>query len=230
MAQRCDVCGKGPSVGNTVSHAHKLTRRRWLPNLVSMRAWCRASPPACGSAPAASRRARSRRSFKHEHKREGAWPPPDWSRVGGRHPPPRTATSLLLLLLGRLLLLRHRGSHLLRAARIDRTSRRSLLLLLLGRLLLRHGVVTSLRQSSADSVAHRLATQVLGLLGARAARSARGRRRAAAGDTTFRPRLVEQAVEDAGVVGREEVHGAVGLAGRVQAERGARSGAGSPSR
>lgn len=38
MAQRCDVCEKGPSVGNTISHAHKLTKRRWLPNLVSMRA------------------------------------------------------------------------------------------------------------------------------------------------------------------------------------------------
>jgi large subunit ribosomal protein L28 len=38
MAQRCDVCGKGPSVGHTVSHAHKATKRRWLPNLVSMRA------------------------------------------------------------------------------------------------------------------------------------------------------------------------------------------------
>lgn len=38
MAQRCDMCGKHPSVGHTVSHAHKLTRRRWLPNLVSMRA------------------------------------------------------------------------------------------------------------------------------------------------------------------------------------------------
>ena len=38
MAQRCDVCGKHPSVGNTISHAHKLTRRRRLPNLVSMRA------------------------------------------------------------------------------------------------------------------------------------------------------------------------------------------------
>jgi large subunit ribosomal protein L28 len=38
MAQRCDVCGKGPAVGNSISHAHKLTRRRWLPNLVSMRA------------------------------------------------------------------------------------------------------------------------------------------------------------------------------------------------
>jgi large subunit ribosomal protein L28 len=37
MAQRCDICGKGPAVGNSISHAHKLTRRRWLPNLVSMR-------------------------------------------------------------------------------------------------------------------------------------------------------------------------------------------------
>ena len=38
MAQRCDVCGKSPAVGNSISHAHKLTRRRWLPNLVSIRA------------------------------------------------------------------------------------------------------------------------------------------------------------------------------------------------
>jgi large subunit ribosomal protein L28 len=38
MAQRCDVCGKHPAFGNSISHAHKLTRRRWLPNLVSMRA------------------------------------------------------------------------------------------------------------------------------------------------------------------------------------------------
>ena len=37
MAQRCDICGKHPAVGHTVSHAHKLTKRRWLPNLVSMR-------------------------------------------------------------------------------------------------------------------------------------------------------------------------------------------------
>ena len=38
MAQRCDVCGKSPAVGNSISHAHKLTRLRWLPNLVSIRA------------------------------------------------------------------------------------------------------------------------------------------------------------------------------------------------
>ena len=33
MAKRCEICGKGPLVGNNVSHAHNLTRRRWLPNL-----------------------------------------------------------------------------------------------------------------------------------------------------------------------------------------------------
>ena len=30
MAQRCDVCGKGPSVGHKISHAHNVTKRRWL--------------------------------------------------------------------------------------------------------------------------------------------------------------------------------------------------------
>jgi large subunit ribosomal protein L28 len=38
MAQRCDVCGKGPAVGHRISHAHNVTKRRWMPNLVSMRA------------------------------------------------------------------------------------------------------------------------------------------------------------------------------------------------
>ncbi len=37
MARRCDVCGKGPVVGNKVSHAHNLTKRRWLPNLQTVR-------------------------------------------------------------------------------------------------------------------------------------------------------------------------------------------------
>jgi large subunit ribosomal protein L28 len=38
MAQRCDICGKGPSVGHKISHAHNVTNRRWLPNLASLRA------------------------------------------------------------------------------------------------------------------------------------------------------------------------------------------------
>ncbi|MFQ5751392.1 MAG: 50S ribosomal protein L28 [bacterium] len=37
MAKRCEICGKGPMVGNHVSHAHNLTKRRWLPNLKKIR-------------------------------------------------------------------------------------------------------------------------------------------------------------------------------------------------
>lgn len=37
MAKRCDICGKGPIVGNNVSHAHNLSKRRWLPNLQKVR-------------------------------------------------------------------------------------------------------------------------------------------------------------------------------------------------
>ncbi|MGH9949109.1 MAG: 50S ribosomal protein L28 [Pyrinomonadaceae bacterium] len=37
MAQRCDVCGKGPQFGNNVSHANNKTRRRFNPNLQPVR-------------------------------------------------------------------------------------------------------------------------------------------------------------------------------------------------
>ena len=38
MAKVCDICGKKPVSGNNISHAHNLTRRRWLPNLQHVRA------------------------------------------------------------------------------------------------------------------------------------------------------------------------------------------------
>lgn len=38
MAQRCEMCGKGPSYGNKVSHANNTRRRRWNPNLRRVRA------------------------------------------------------------------------------------------------------------------------------------------------------------------------------------------------
>jgi len=38
MAKVCDICGKRPVSGNNISHAHNLTRRRWLPNLQHVRA------------------------------------------------------------------------------------------------------------------------------------------------------------------------------------------------
>jgi len=37
MAKRCEVCGKGPQFGNNVSHANNRTRRRFDPNLQSIR-------------------------------------------------------------------------------------------------------------------------------------------------------------------------------------------------
>jgi large subunit ribosomal protein L28 len=33
----CDVCGKGPGFGNSISHSHRRTRRRWNPNIQRVR-------------------------------------------------------------------------------------------------------------------------------------------------------------------------------------------------
>jgi large subunit ribosomal protein L28 len=38
MARRCEVCNKGPQVGNKVSHANNKTKRRSFPNLQRVRA------------------------------------------------------------------------------------------------------------------------------------------------------------------------------------------------
>jgi len=38
VAATCDVCGKGPGFGNNVSYSHRKTKRRWDPNIQSVRA------------------------------------------------------------------------------------------------------------------------------------------------------------------------------------------------
>ena len=38
MSKICEICGKGPSFGNNVSHAHNKTRRMWNPNLQKVKA------------------------------------------------------------------------------------------------------------------------------------------------------------------------------------------------
>jgi len=38
MSRKCDICGKGPSFGNNVSHANNKTRTVWYPNLQKVRA------------------------------------------------------------------------------------------------------------------------------------------------------------------------------------------------
>ncbi len=37
MSQKCDVCGKVPSVGRNVSHSHVKTRKVWGTNVQSVR-------------------------------------------------------------------------------------------------------------------------------------------------------------------------------------------------
>ncbi len=38
MAAVCEVCGKKPSFGNTISHSHVRTKRRWNPNIQRVKA------------------------------------------------------------------------------------------------------------------------------------------------------------------------------------------------
>ncbi|MCA1691441.1 MAG: 50S ribosomal protein L28 [Actinobacteria bacterium] len=44
MASVCDVCGKKPSFGMSVSHSHRRNRRRWNPNIQRVRAIVAGTP------------------------------------------------------------------------------------------------------------------------------------------------------------------------------------------
>ena len=44
MARICTVCGKGPMTGNHVSHANNRRKRRWFPNLQTVRVLVGAAP------------------------------------------------------------------------------------------------------------------------------------------------------------------------------------------
>ncbi|MBA2293261.1 MAG: 50S ribosomal protein L28 [Gemmatimonadales bacterium] len=44
MARTCTMCGKGPTTGNNVSHANNRTKRRWYPNLQTVRVLIDAAP------------------------------------------------------------------------------------------------------------------------------------------------------------------------------------------
>lgn len=37
MGKQCALCGKGTSYGNQISHSHRVTARRWKPNLQRIR-------------------------------------------------------------------------------------------------------------------------------------------------------------------------------------------------
>lgn len=44
MSRKCEVCGKGPMSGNTVSHAKNRSRRTWRPNLLEVKTMVDGSP------------------------------------------------------------------------------------------------------------------------------------------------------------------------------------------
>lgn len=44
MARRCEICGKGPMVGNKISHAHNVSKRRWYPNIQRVKTVVKGQP------------------------------------------------------------------------------------------------------------------------------------------------------------------------------------------
>lgn len=38
MAKRCEICGKGVVAGVQYSHSHRQSKRKWAPNIQSVRA------------------------------------------------------------------------------------------------------------------------------------------------------------------------------------------------
>ncbi|MFY9174207.1 MAG: 50S ribosomal protein L28 [Peptococcia bacterium] len=44
MAFKCDVCGKGKSVGMQVSHSHIRTKKTWSPNIQNVKVLVNGAP------------------------------------------------------------------------------------------------------------------------------------------------------------------------------------------
>ena len=44
MAAVCEVCGKHPSFGMSISHSHVRTKRRWNPNIQRVKALVNGAP------------------------------------------------------------------------------------------------------------------------------------------------------------------------------------------
>ncbi len=44
MAATCEICGKGPGFGNSISHSHRRTPRRWNVNIQTVRTTVSGTP------------------------------------------------------------------------------------------------------------------------------------------------------------------------------------------
>jgi large subunit ribosomal protein L28 len=46
MSKECAICGKRPTTGHKISHAHNVSKRRWLPNLQKIHVEVKGKPKA----------------------------------------------------------------------------------------------------------------------------------------------------------------------------------------
>ena len=44
MSRKCEICGKGGSVGTQVSHSHIRTKKKWMPNIQKVRVVVNGTP------------------------------------------------------------------------------------------------------------------------------------------------------------------------------------------
>ncbi|MBR6755789.1 MAG: 50S ribosomal protein L28 [Peptococcaceae bacterium] len=44
MSRKCEICGKGGSVGMAVSHSHIRSKKKWLPNVQKVRVIVNGTP------------------------------------------------------------------------------------------------------------------------------------------------------------------------------------------
>ena len=44
MSRKCEICGKGRSVGMQVSHSHIRTKKIWMPNIQKVRVVVNGTP------------------------------------------------------------------------------------------------------------------------------------------------------------------------------------------
>ena len=85
MAATCDVCGKGPSFGNSISHSHRRTSRRWNPNIQSVRAMIGRTPKRLNVCTSCLKAGKVTRAWRWTSPTEAALParrtsPPDQFR------------------------------------------------------------------------------------------------------------------------------------------------------
>ncbi|MBS1272578.1 MAG: 50S ribosomal protein L28 [Candidatus Marinimicrobia bacterium] len=68
MAQVCEVCGKGPKVGNNVSHANNRTKRRFMPNLQKIRVDVNGTHKRMKVCTSCIKQGRVKKAVSHTHK------------------------------------------------------------------------------------------------------------------------------------------------------------------